>query len=167
MRVINLGFSILSAFSALVVGAGGFMPLSAATASTGQAWNLTSDFASHPTLNPAPDQYGNPGVWGWKYGMAGMPSTFKLLDKTDDPGCGVKNIHSWQYNSDLNPNVSYNPGPAIPNWCGSNETWPTHTVLIAPGDTAQGTGNIDSIVDWKSPITASVHVSITIQGINP
>jgi hypothetical protein len=134
----------------------------------GQAWDLTSDFASHPQLNPAPDQYGNPGVWSWEYGRTGQQSTYKML--TSDPGaytrCRVTNIYDWDDNG-TNPFVSYNAGPTIARFCGYAETWNSHTVVVSSGAASTGGDqDLDAIIAWNPPVSGEVTVSATIEGIN-
>ena len=135
---------------------------------TTQVWDLTTDFASHPQLNPAPDQYGNPGVWSWEYGTAGQQSTYQMLtfDHNLDSQCNDGNLYTWDDN-EKNPFVDYNAGPTIPGFCGYAETWTSHTLFVSPGsESTGGTQGLDSIIAWNPPVSGEVTVSATIKGIN-
>jgi Ricin-type beta-trefoil lectin domain len=134
----------------------------------GQVWDLTTDLASNPQVNPAPDQYGNPGVWSWEYGRTGQQSTYKML--TSDPGaythCRVTNIYDWDDNG-TNPFVSYNAGPTIARFCGYAETWNSHTVVVSSGAASTGGDeDLDAIIAWNPPVSGEVTVSATIEGLN-
>ena len=137
-------------------------------AGPGQTWDLTTDYASHPQVNPAPDQYGNPGVWSWESGLPGQQSTYKML--TSDPDaythCDVSNIYTWNDNG-TNPFVSYNAGATIPGFCGYAETWNSHTVFVSSGAASTGGDqDVDAIIAWNPPVSGEVTVSATIEGIN-
>ena len=131
-----------------------------------KVWDITTDFASHPELNPAPDQYGNSGVWSWEYGTAGQQGTYGLdTPFNSDASCNVENIYTWADNGS-DPFVTYNAGPTIFGICGFAENWDSHTIIVSPGADSEGTGGVDSIIGWKSPITGEVTVSASIKGIN-
>lgn len=131
-------------------------------------WNLTTDFARHPKLNPAPDGYGHKRVWSWDYGKTGKPNTFKLDDQTDaiDPACHISGVYQW-VDKGNDPFGAYVSGSTINNICGENENWKRHTVVVSPGAEATGTRGVDAIIGWKSPISGKVKVSATIKGVNP
>jgi hypothetical protein len=132
-----------------------------------KVWDLTTDFASHPELNPAPDQYGDAGVWSYEYGTAGQQSTYELDTgyKWVNPACTYPNVYIWA-NNGSNPFVAYNSGPTIPAFCGFAENWNGHTIIVSPGADSSGGSGVASIIGWKSPLTGEVTVSATIQGIN-
>jgi hypothetical protein len=140
------------------------VPASSASAGTSKHWNVRAAFAKNPTLNPAPDAYGNPGVWSWMYGSPNTPSTY-ALDTLHTSECGASHIAWLDQNS--NPFVRYNPGKSLTGFCGTSDVWPKHTILVAPGCYCYGTGGIDSIIGWTSPITGRVRVEGTVQGSNP
>jgi hypothetical protein len=156
-----------------VVGLLGLMPaVSVAASASGRGsptwsgpmhWNVRAAFAKNPTLNPAPDTYGNPGVWSWMYGSPNTPSTYAL--DTFELGCGSKHFDQWSDHG-ANPFVLYNRGKAILGACGSADVWPKHSIIVSPGCTCYGTGAIDSIISWTSPITGTVTVAGTVQGAN-
>jgi hypothetical protein len=134
----------------------------------GQTWDLTTDYASHPQLNPAPDQYGNLGVWSWESGLPGQQSTYKMLtfDHDATTHCDVSNIYTWNDNGN-NPFVSYNAGRTIPGFCGYAETWNGHTVIVSSGVESTGPDqDLDAIIAWNPPVSREVTVSATIEGIN-
>jgi hypothetical protein len=61
---------------------------------TAKTWNMAGDFVANPKLNPAPDKYGDKGVWSWMYGSTNTPSSYRL-DGYESPSalkaaCGVK-----------------------------------------------------------------------------
>ena len=62
--------------------------------------------------------------------------------------------------------MTYNSGPTIVRICGFAENWDSHTIIVSPGAESEGTGGVDSIIRWKSPITGEVNVSGSINGIN-
>jgi hypothetical protein len=130
-------------------------------------WNLATDFASHPSLNPAPGQYGDSSVWSYEYGTAGQQGTYELDTRNNiDSNCNVKNVYQWT-NKGQNPFVAYNAGPTIDAFCGLAENWNGHTIIVSPGASSSGGSGVASIIGWKSPITGEVTVSATIKGINP
>jgi hypothetical protein len=132
-------------------------------------WNLTSDIARHPTYNPAPDYYGDHGVWSYEYGTQGQQSTYQLdaLHKALNQTCHVQNIYQWA-DDGLDPYVAYNDGPAIDRFCGYAENWAADAVNVSPGAITDNgyTVGVDGIIEWKSPITGVVNVTATIQGVN-
>jgi hypothetical protein len=136
------------------------------SAAPAKVWDLTTDFASHPELNPAPDQYGDSGVWSWEYGTGGQQDTYRLdTPYNSDSACHVENIYTWA-DGGSDPFVTYNSGPTIVRICGFAENWDSHTIIVSPGAESEGTGALDSIIGWKSPITGEVTVSGSIEGLN-
>jgi hypothetical protein len=47
-----------------------------------ERWDATTDFAAHPTVNPAPDRYGHGRVWSWMQGSFDTPSSYRLVTRT-------------------------------------------------------------------------------------
>ena len=136
-----------------------------------KSWNLTTDFARHPTYNPAPDFYGDHGTWSFEYGTQGQQSSYALdiFDKTFNADCSVHNVFFWA-DGKLDPFVAYNSGPTIVGPCGGDdaETWTGDAVIVSPG-AVTGVGDsvgVDSVIGWKSPMTGRVTVTATIQGAN-
>jgi hypothetical protein len=148
--------------------AGDIAPSKASDTAPSKVWGLVTDFAKHPTLNPMPDTYGDPGVWSWMYGTAGTASSYTLdTPVLPQPGtfCGGKDQYWWQDHG-INPLVDYNAGPTFANSCAAGETWDHHSVFVAPGTSIEGTEGVDSIIGWTSPVSGTIRLSGTLQGIN-
>lgn len=155
----------------------GFMaqvPAISASASSPQTWNAATDFGAHPSMNPAPDKYGNPGVWSWMSGTVNTPSTYKLLPdynskSQNKSACGVK-TESWvSSTSSGDPAVFYNAGAKVEEGqdiCAPGDVLGGHKLFMAPGSIPNGNVSVDGVIGWDSPITGMVTVSAKVQDIN-
>jgi hypothetical protein len=133
-------------------------------------WDLTQAFAEHPKMNPLPDAFNNPNVWGWMHGETNAPSTYALLGVFFGPlafekECNFKNFYTWrEARGATTPGISYNAGPTQEKGqtCVPSAEFPTKTVFTSP----QLNGSQDSVVRWTSPITGVVTVSGSIQCVD-
>jgi hypothetical protein len=168
-----LWLTVLSLLGGVVLSGLTAIPASAST----KTWNMTTDFAAHPTLNPAPDQYGDSNVWSWMYGTTNTPSSY-MLDTLTSPStykasCGVKGVYLWGYpisaTSSTDPSLTYSKKtiPAGADTCAPRDSFKKDTMYTSPGCTCtDGTDGLDMIVGWASPIKGNVTVSGEIKGID-
>ena len=161
-----LSLAVLSLLGGFVLAGLSTVPASATT----KTWNLATDFGSHPNLNPAPDQYGDAGVWSWMNGTLNMPSTYQLMNNYVKPkkykaSCGVK-ANAWG-ESGATTSIFYNKTafPAGTDRCAPNDAVPAMSVIMNPQ--YQGVGSPASIVAWTSPVTKTVMVSGSLTGVDP
>jgi hypothetical protein len=165
-----LWLTVLSLLGGVVLSGLTAIPASAST----KTWNMTTDFAAHPTLNPAPDQYGDSDVWSWMYGTTNTPSSYTLdsyrspsMSKAD---CGIRQ-YAWGYPTSgatvTVPGVTYQKKttPAGADSCAPRDAFKKDTIETDPGCTCSSP--LDTIVGWASPIEGNVTVSGEIKGIDP
>jgi hypothetical protein len=152
----------------LVVVLGTLMLTVTASAKAEQTWDLTHDYGAHPESNPAPDQYGDTGVWSFMYGSADTPSSYALgsyiSPAQTKASCGRTGFYVWDKAGAL-PEIAYNAGPMIKEGqdpCEPHAKLATETVSMAP----EIPGSMSAVVGWKSPITGTVTVSGSVARID-
>jgi hypothetical protein len=144
------------------------VPASSSAATT-QTWSAGSAFGAHPTLNPAPDSYGDAGVWSWMSGTFNTPSTYVLGTHEKPTGCGslYKKVTAWidPDASNTLPQVMYNAGKTVPandDNCEPGGAFKKGSLQMDPQ--YQGEGNPAAIIGWTSPIKGQVEVSGSLKG---
>ena len=118
-------------------------------------WDLAADFQLSPNqANPAPDRYGNPGVWSYRTGLRGDPATYLLMSTFTDARHEIDGLETWSGTSlppDFVPHVGINASGADADYLGIH--WPAGRILVHPHD-----GLHAAVIAWTSPITDNVNV---------
>ena len=128
--------------SAALVASTGVLLFAATAQAETKTWNLANEF---PLIkqNPAPDKYGDKGVWFFSRGEAHNPlNKYPKLSRFFDPAeeeaaCGVKDFYEFGMNKHVNglPAIWYNAGSTIErgsNRCAASATFPGKTVFMHP-----------------------------------
>lgn len=137
-----------------VTASGAATPASAASSSV-PTWDLTQDMAANPSMNPAPDSYGNAGVWSYEEGQFGDgsdPASNTLLSPSSPTDCNDgtgKTMSVWGPTDNWAPLVGLNPCNAA------------LASFVHPGPAK------DAVVDWQSPVTGTVTITGTISSADP
>jgi Ca2+-binding RTX toxin-like protein len=113
-------------------------------------WDAAADFGGEPDeANPAPDSYGNAGVWSYMQGTPNNPATYTVLS-TYSPGiCSNSAVDQWE--APGVPAVRHNRDATSAS-CATNVI-PAGAVDLHPSNSAA------SIVAWKSPMKGAVSVT--------
>ena len=142
-------FGIASVLTATALVAVWTVPLERAHAAA--AWNFASEFRGVPSpANPAPDSYGNPGVWSYLQGTAHNTSTYALLPTFLGNLCSNGAVDSWTTPSGY-PVVDHNRGTTTAT-CAT-DTHPAGAGWVHPASAGP------AIIGWKSPISGTVSVA--------
>jgi hypothetical protein len=170
-RLIPLRHTLPTAIAALIgVGLLVMAVTPMANAIKPKSWELTKEAGKHAGSNPLPDRYKNPEVWSWLYGEADTPSSYAVMEHYFGPAairkeCDVKGFYQWNrlpaFFGGL-PSVFYNKGPALErgqNECAASAEYPTKTFFMHPDFGS----SLAAIVRWKSPVTATLTVSGSVQ----
>jgi hypothetical protein len=121
-------------------------------------------------MNPAPDSYGNPGVWNYMESRTNKrDGRYALLPNFTNDIFGIAGIDAW-YGPDSTgcggapgglPMVWINTNPDPMSVCPGGLT-------IAPGHTwIHPWSTKDAVVGWRSPITGTVHISGGVRDTDP
>ena len=156
--------------------------VSVADQSLGQTWDLTHDFpvssdGSTPPANPAPDSYGNAGVWGIGWGVSAYShgpamASFRLAPSTDwENGIpsGQTAAQGW---ADQRPDSNHGGATPYYPYLGKNVSggdafggvWPNGVVEGHPAP--DGNSEDRAAVEWVSPITGTVSISASFISMN-
>jgi hypothetical protein len=135
-------------------------PAGKRTSDTGSTWDLARDFEARPGMNPAPDAYGDPGVWSFEEssGLAhdGIYQRFAASTSNYTGSLqGVAGLDAWHdYVGPcpilpivgLNSNSSAVSGDCVPSI-------PANTAFVVPDD-----GQM-AVVQWRSPVSGTVGIT--------
>lgn len=136
---------------------------------TAHVWNLASDFLAHPDKNPAPDHYGDAGVWRFEQSASlALDGNYSLLpnhianfeSSAGTQGWSGDEASGCSTGSVGLPIVVINTAARPATGCG---TWtvPPYTVDVHPGSSHA------AIVSWNSPIAGSVTINGSATSIDP
>jgi hypothetical protein len=130
-------------------------PQSGQCSSGGQTWDLATDFAAHPTVNPAPDRYGNSGVWSFMQSSSlARDGNYTLLPNFSASYDGVSGFNTW-YGSVSScstlPEIGINLSGGGASAC--TFTVPASKVFVHPANPEM------AVVRWKSPISGTVQIT--------
>jgi hypothetical protein len=131
---------------------------------TTMVWSLAKDFRLSPSqANPAPDKYGNTGVWSYlqSAGVTHDPATYSLLTGFETNEVGTSGLEDWYgvtcgYGG-CYPHIGRNGtgrdqllNSSCWDYCYPTLLWPAGTLLLHPYTTNM------AVVGWTSPVTATV-----------